>query len=227
MHMLSHRGTVSFTIFYPVEILFCFTQWMNEKEKVVIAQEGGHLQQRTSCQGWHLIKGEGVCSALTPDINQRVTIHKGYIHIWVRRHWSKPLWRSGHLLGVNAADQLALSNAPLHHGALQHIDFICSNGIRAGMSQKGPDWIYITWLMLYLSISAYNVQPDVAVMIQIGRCASLLFHRLFFFTNTLKKKTTSCTHSRVLRRRLWSVCCLFYSHIYTSAKPNQYIRHGC
>lgn len=112
-YALTQRNCVIYD-FSPVEIQFCFTQWVNEKEKVVIPQEGGHLQQRTSCQGWHLIKGEGVCSALTPDINQRVTVHKGYIQIWVRRHWSTdPLEiRSPFRHYVNIADHLALSNAP-------------------------------------------------------------------------------------------------------------------
>lgn len=32
-----------------------------------------------SCQGWHLIKGEGESSALGDDINQRVTFQKGHI----------------------------------------------------------------------------------------------------------------------------------------------------
>lgn len=113
-----------------------------KKETIDVKQGGGYLQQQTCCHGWHLIKGERVCSALSADINQKVTVHKGYItyesehgYALLVQHWSKRLWRLGHLFVVMSTLQIIWHDqTPTEHSSTWIV--ICRLEISQGMSQK-------------------------------------------------------------------------------------------
>lgn len=120
-----------------------------KKETVDVRQGKGHLQQHTSCHGWHLIKGERVCSALSADIDQKVTVHKGYIlyESWLYSLGSALIQMSLEIRArfcgyVNTADHLAWLNSPKDNSST--LIFMCWLEISNGMSQKISD----TWGIL-------------------------------------------------------------------------------